>query len=123
MQVLIDSSVFIAESQYKINVFGQLNELIDGKKEFITLSTVKGELERLGEKESVRGLNTRIALKLLSKVNIVEVEGFNVDDSIVSYAEKNKCVVCTDDRELKSRLLKKGVRTIIIKGRRRLDFA
>ncbi len=123
MQVLIDSSVFIAESQYKINVFGQLNELIDGKKEFITLSTVKGELERLGEKDSVRGLNTRIALKLLSKVNIVEVEGFNVDDSIVSYAEKNKCVVCTDDRELKSRLLKKGVRTIIIKGRRRLDFA
>jgi len=123
VQVLIDSSVLIAGPQYKIDVLKQLKVLIEGEKEFITLSTVKRELERLSEKDSVRGLNARIALKTLSFLKVVEVEEGSVDDSIVEYAEKNKCIVCTDDRELKRRLKKAGVKTVIIKGRKKLDFA
>ncbi|MCL5011702.1 MAG: hypothetical protein M1594_02290 [Candidatus Marsarchaeota archaeon] len=123
MEILIDSSVLIAGPQYRIDVLRQLRDLIEGNKEFATLSTVKKELEKLVKKDSVRGLNAKMALKTVKELKIIEVKEGNVDNSIVDYAEKNKCVVCTDDRELKTRLRKAGVKTIIIKGKRKLDFA
>lgn len=123
MKILIDSSVLIAGPQYRINVLRQLEDLIEGKKEFITLSTVKKELEKLSEKDSIRGLNARSALKTVEGLKVIEVEGGNVDDSIVEYAENSRCAVCTDDRELKGRLKKAGVKAIIIKGKSKLDFA
>jgi rRNA-processing protein FCF1 len=123
VEILIDSSILIAGPQYRLNIFQQLNDLIEGKKEFMTLSTIKKELENLSRKTSVLGLNARRALKAVENLKIIEVEGKNADDSIVEYAEENKCIVCTDDRELKKKLKKIGVKTIIIKGRKKLDFA
>lgn len=123
MKILIDSSVLIAGPQYKINVLQQLNDLIEGKKEFITLSTIKKELENLSKKNSAVGLNARKALKTMEKIKVLEVEGENADNSILKYARKNKCIVCTDDRELKNKLVVIGVKTVLIKGGKKLDFA
>ncbi|MEM4702886.1 MAG: hypothetical protein QXP53_00125 [Candidatus Pacearchaeota archaeon] len=51
----------------------------------------------------------------LKKARYIEIEGENVDNAILEFAKKKKAIVATMDSELREKLKKEGIKTLILR--------
>src|SRR4030043_128832 len=97
LKVIVDSNALFVPFQFKIDVFSELEQLLNRRFSLILLSSVKRELETLAEKGSPKmRKNAAYALKLGEKctyVNVGDHENLQVDDVIVETAEKGRTPV------------------------------
>ncbi len=120
-KVLLDTNFLLVPYQFRIDIFEEIGELIDGPHSFILPSGVMGELEKLSKGKGKEGAAARFALKLLGARKPAEVKSSgNVDDWIVEYARGSGIVVATNDRRLRGRLKKNRVKVISVCSRSRL---
>jgi rRNA-processing protein FCF1 len=117
-QVILDTNALLVPHQHKVDVFAEIGRILSEPYELVTLSGVVDELGRLAGPGSRDGVAARIALQLLGAraVRVVPSEG-HVDRAIIAFAAENKAVVCTNDGELRSKLRKKGVRVLSMRGK------
>jgi rRNA-processing protein FCF1 len=121
---LFDTNFLLLPGLQGIDVFGELNRLVSESHQLATLSSVVGELEGMRKTASNRGVAANVALELIKqkKVRVHETH-LKADDSLLDYALKHEnTVVCTNDRELKRKLKKHGIRVISPKGRSYLTY-
>src|SRR4030065_240555 len=108
LKVIVDSNALFVPLQFKIDIFNELERLLNRRFSLVLLSSVKRELETLAEKGSPKTRkNAAYALKLGEKCKYVKVENdesSQVDDIIVDTAEKWKSPVFTNDVRLRNRL-------------------
>lgn len=112
MKFLFDTNFLLIPFTKKIDIFTELRKF-SFRISFVTLSSCLDELKK------VRPSLHKPVLDLVNvkKVKIVKSKG-DVDNSLLRYCLKNKAVLCTLDRDLKARALKKGLSVIGIRGRR-----
>ena len=126
LRVILDSNAFFVPFQLNIDIFYELEQLLEENLEFILLSPVKLELEGLAKKGSPKmRKNALYALKLANKCNYVEVDSsisVLADDIIVETAKKWKSPVFTNDRHLKKRLRNISVPVIYVRQKSRLEI-
>ena len=126
LKVIVDSNALFVPLQLKIDVFSDLERLLNRNFELILLSPVKRELEALAEKGSpMMRKNARYALKLAEKCKYVEVESSastHADDIIVKIAKEWSSPVFTNDRQLKKRLRDISVPVIYVRQKSRLEI-
>jgi rRNA-processing protein FCF1 len=117
--VIFDTNFILSCLKFGIS-FEDLGYVIEKNFEILVPSNVIYELKNLdlNKKDSIL---RNIALKLIDKYKTLELRG-NVDSSILSFTEKKKCIVCTNDRELRRALRKKGVSVIFIRNRKYLEL-
>ncbi|MCK4310237.1 MAG: hypothetical protein KAV80_02160 [Methanomicrobia archaeon] len=117
--VIFDTNFILSCLKFGIS-FEDLGNVIEKNFEILVPFNVIYELKNLdlNKKDSVL---RNIALKLIDKYKTLELRG-NVDSSILSFTEKKKCIVCTNDRELRRALRKKGVSVIFIRNRKYLEL-
>ncbi|MCK4636487.1 MAG: hypothetical protein KAT49_01255 [Methanomicrobia archaeon] len=117
--VIFDTNFILSCLKFGIS-FEDLGNVIEKTFEILVPSNVIYELKNLNlnKKDSIL---RNIALKLIDEYEILELRG-NVDSSILSFVEKKKCIVCTNDRELRRALRKKGVSVIFIRNRKYLEL-
>lgn len=122
-QVVLDTNFLLLPLQFKINIFKQIEEIIEAPHEFVVPSGVVGELKVIARGRGRDGSAARFALKLLEsgKARRVPSTG-NVDDWIVDYAAKEGAAVATNDMLLRNRLKKAGVKMIALRSRARLGL-
>lgn len=122
-EVVFDTNFLMLAHQFKVDIFGQLEELL-GAYEKVTCKGVIEELEKLGLGKGRDGVAARYALKLVGegRVKVRKNEG-EVDEWILRYCRSRGAVACTVDKELRERLKKEGVKVIILKGGKKLEFA
>ena len=117
--ILLDSNAFFVPIYFKIDIFSELNKIVDRNYELILISPVKKELETLIEKKSQK--NSKIAsfaLKLALECKLIDVkqpEERLTDDIIIAIAKEWKAIVFTNDRELKQRLRNISVPVIYVR--------
>ena len=116
--VLLDSNFLISCILFKIRI-ENIHELVDFKHKIVIPENVLEELRNLNIKGEER-ISRDLALKIVERYEVIKLEG-EVDSSILDFAEKNRCVVCTNDRELKKKLKKIGVPVIFIRGKSHLQ--
>src|SRR4030065_290495 len=108
LKVIVDSNALFVPLQFKIDIFSELERLLNRRFSLILLSSVKRELETLAEKGAPKTRrNAAYALKLGEKCKYVKVENdesSQVDDVIVDTAEKWRVPVFTNDVRLRKRL-------------------
>jgi|SRR5271157_4949525 len=123
LEAVLDTNFLMLAHQFKVNIFGELGELL-GEYRAVTCEGVVDELNRRCSGKGKEATAAKYALKLLKlgKVEIRSNEG-KVDDWIVSYCAMNGSVACTVDRELIGRLKREGVKVVILRGKSRLQFA
>ena len=126
MKVIFDSNFFFIPSQFQLDIFEELTNLLDQRFDPVLLSPTQEELERLAKESSpkMRG-QASLALKLAEKCRVVHVEkGLKEthDDLIVRMAVEWKCPTATNDRELRKRLRNLGVPVIFLRQRHRLEL-
>ncbi len=126
VKVIFDSNFFFIPSQFQLDIFEELTDLLNQRFDPILLSPTKKELQRLAKESSPKTRKqASLALKLAEKCRVVHVEkGLKEthDDVIVRVAEEWKGPVATNDRELRKRLRNLGVPVIFLRQRRRLEL-
>jgi rRNA-processing protein FCF1 len=123
--VIVDSNALFVPLQFKIDVFGELERLLNRRFELILLSPVRKELEILAAGGSPKTRRTAaFALKLAEKCRYVEVDSIAevVDDVIVKTAAKWRAPVFTNDAQLRKRLKDISVPVIYVRQKSRLEI-
>ena len=121
----MDSNAFFVPLQFKIDLFRDLESLLNRRFELILLSSVRRELEKIATEGSPRMRRmAAFALKLAEKCKYVEVKSSRkaVDDVIFEVADKWKMPVFTNDSQLRKRLRDISVPVIYVRQKSRLEI-
>lgn len=125
LKVILDSNALFVPLQFKLDIFEELNTLMNANYEPILLSPNRQELERLAKEGTPKTRkNASYALKMAEKCTLVETEDRDApaDDIIVEIANKWKCPVFTNDRLLRKRLRDINVPVIYVRQKSRLEI-
>jgi rRNA-processing protein FCF1 len=126
LKVILDSNALFVPLQFKIDVFSELERLLNKRFELILLSAVKRELERLAEKGAPRmRKNACLALRFAERCRLVEVDAeasVPVDDVVVEAAKDWGATVFTNDKQLRKRLRDISVPVIYVRQKSRLEI-
>lgn len=124
-QVVLDTNFLMLPFQFKIDIFSELEYLIDVSHAFVVSSGSVGELRRLSRKKGKDGMPARLALKMLeaNKGRVAVVRSDRpVDDWIVEHAGKSGAIVCTNDSGLRQRLKAMRVKVVSLRGKTKIGF-
>ncbi len=124
LRVVLDSNFLFLPSQFHLDIFEELANLLNQRFEPILLSSTQKELQGLTKSNSPKkGKQALLALKLAEKCRVIPVEKSLVetyDDVIVRVAAEWKSPVATNDRELRRRLRTLGLPVIFLRQKQRL---
>ena len=126
LKVIVDSNALFVPLQFRIDIFYELERLLNRRFDLILLSAVKRELETLAKKGSPKlRREAACALRLAEKCRLIEVEKgslVDVDDVIIKAAAEWKAIVFTNDEQLRKRLRDISVPVIYVRQKSRLEI-
>lgn len=124
-EVVVDTNFLLLPFQFRIDVFSELDYIIDEPFQLVLSSKVLSELKGLSKKMGKAGAGARFALKLIEtrKDNLKKITSKKpVDDWIVDYSKEQKAIVCTNDAALKKRLKKNRIKVIGLRTKTKLGY-
>jgi len=123
-QVILDSNFLFIPSQFQIDIFEELLNLLNQQFDPVLLSVTQQEILTMAKKGSPKmRKQASLARKLAQKCRIAQVKQGKEethDDVVVRIAQKWKCPVATNDRTLRERLRNKGIPVIFLREKARL---
>jgi rRNA-processing protein FCF1 len=124
VKVLIDTNAFTLPVQFGIDLFSELERIL-GAFEPLVLDGTLRELERLGAGCGKDASAARVGRILAERCTIVRAPSpkGSVDERIVWYAQKSRCVVVTNDGGLKDMLREHGIRVIGMRKKKTLEIS
>jgi rRNA-processing protein FCF1 len=123
--VILDSNALFVPLQFRIDIFQELETLLDRNFEPILISPVKREVEKLAAGDSPKmQKRAAYALKLAEKCRLIEVDegGGSADDAIVKAALELNAAVFTNDVQLKKRLRNINMPVIYVRQKSHLEI-
>ena len=113
-KILLDTSFLIDLVKFRIHL-EEIGKLVEEKHEFYIPIQVTDELKKK------KTWYAKAALKLIESLNlnIVENEEKDADKAILSLTNENT-LVATNDKKLRTKLKKFGIKTIYLKGKKYL---
>ncbi len=124
-RVVLDSNFLILPLTLRLDIFSEIERLLSGRVEFLVVSSVRKELEKLSSKNSEIGRRAAFALKLLDRciyVNLDLEQRTTVDETLVEFARQNKVIVATSDMPLRKKLRDINVPVIYVRDYSRLEL-
>jgi len=124
VKVILDSNFLMAPFQFHVDVFDELEYLLQKKIDFIVPSAVKLELTTISSRGGEGAAEASLALQLASRCRVVDVNlqpNETVDDAILKAAQKLTAIVATNDIELKKRLRDINVPVVYLRDKSKLE--
>jgi rRNA-processing protein FCF1 len=126
LKVILDSNALFVPLKFKLDIFVEVERLLNRNVDFVLLSPVKRELELLATKDSLKIRSEAVyALKFAEKCKYVAVdedEKLSTDDVIVKVAKAWNSPVFTNDRQLRRKLRDISVPVIYVRQKSRLEI-
>jgi len=125
VKVILDSNFLMVPFQFNIDIFQEIEYLLQKKVDFIVPSSVKLELTGISARGGEGASEASLALQLASRCRVVEVTlqpQETVDDAITKAAQKLSAVVATNDIELKRKLGEIHVPVIFMRDKSKLEI-
>jgi len=126
LKVILDSNFLLIPSQFKIDIFESMMNLLNQRHEPTILSSTLHELQTIRQKGPPKlRKQAQIALKLAEKCRVVKVEKSKDetnDDVIIRIAAEWRSPVATNDRELRKKLRNQNIPVIFLRGKSRLEL-
>ncbi|MFC1722800.1 PIN domain-containing protein [Nanoarchaeota archaeon] len=125
-QIVLDANFLMIPYQFKVDIFAEIERVMDEEFEIVTLDVVVDELIGLEEKENGRDKRAaKLGRSLLEAKNIRVLKtekNLNADNQIVNLAKSPDIVVATQDRELKRILRENSAKIIVLRGKNHLEL-
>jgi len=126
LKVILDSNFLLIPTQFKIDIFESMMNLLNQRHELTILSSTLHELQTIGQKGPPKlRKQAQVALKLAEKCRTVKIEKSKDetnDDVIVRIAAEWRSPVATNDRELRKKLRNQNIPVIFLRGESRLEL-
>ena len=126
LKTILDSNFLLVPAQLKIDVFEGLMNLLNQNYEAIVLSTTIDELRSLMTKGSPKlRKQAEMALELAEKCDLINVDRKpreTNDEVIIRVAQQKKCIVATNDSELRKRLRNISIPVVYVRQKSRLEL-
>ncbi len=123
VRVLLDTNALLMPAQFGIDLYDELMGLF-GDFEPITLEEVVGELSGLARGRGRDAAAARVGLAMARRSTVVPSGSAaeHVDDRVIEYARRERCIVVTNDRELRNALLREGIGVVAMRRARTLEL-
>jgi len=124
IKVILDSNFLMIPFQFKIDVFQEIEYLLQKKVDFVVPSAVKSELTGISSRGGEGAPEASLALQLASRCRVVDVTlepQETVDDAILKASQKLSAVVATTDIDLKKRLRAINVPVVYLREKSKLE--
>ena len=124
VKVILDSNFLMIPFQFNIDIFQEIEYLLQKRVDFVVPSAVKSELTGISSRGGEGAPEASLALQLASRCRVVEVSlesGESVDDAIVKASQKLGAVVATTDIALKKRLRDINVPVVYLRKKSKLE--
>ncbi|MBI5636075.1 hypothetical protein HY993_03890 [Candidatus Micrarchaeota archaeon] len=112
MNVVLDTNFLLLPIEKKLDVYEKIPLLFDDAVAFYTPRQCFDELMAKREEKKF-GAALELARK---KIRVVLVLSQKPDDAVVEACREYKAVAATNDRQLREKLKKAGVKTIFLRG-------
>lgn len=121
-EVILDTNFLMAVSQFKVDIFSEIERISDFKYELCIIDKTVDELESIIENQ--KGKNkaaAKLALSIIKtkKLKKIKTPEGTVDDLIIKISNKDT-IVATQDMELKRKLREKRVPMIVLRQKKYL---
>lgn len=120
MKVLLDTNALMVPEQFGVDIFSEMLRL--GYAEHLVPGAVQRELEYLTKKAEtgLDKLAAKVGLGLAKRCQIITSED-DADYALETLAIMENAAVFTNDKELKKRLIRKGITVIYLRQGRYLE--
>ncbi|NOZ58028.1 MAG: twitching motility protein PilT [Euryarchaeota archaeon] len=123
MLVLLDSNFLLLPFQYRIDIFAEIEALLNTRPRYAVPEQVLRELEQLSSRGGKLGKFARSAIALAEqRCSVVSVDAENADEALEKLAERGT-IICTNDKVLKEKVRKRGSAVIFLRERQKLAVA
>ena len=122
--VVPDTNFLIYAFKHRINFDYELERALNAKYKIVILKCIHDELQKLKKELSGKEkLSVSLALKMIEKYEIIDYsKGTYTDEMIINFAKENKnVIVCTNDKELKNKLIELNIPIIFIRQKNYFD--
>ena len=128
IKIVFDTNFLIDIFRFKISLEG-IENYLEGKAEFFIPGSVKKELEKIGKKRIKESKYAKLALKLLEKNKIRELEekyiglGKNKGtDYILLELAKAGYIIATNDAKLRKRIKELNAKIIYLRNKKKIEM-
>lgn len=121
MKFLLDANFLMIPGKFRVDIFRELEKF--GKPELFTLDLVAKELAKASKGKGRDAFFAKFGLFLVQDkdIGILESQAGKADSSLLELSQKG-FVVCTQDRLLTSRILKKGGKVVFLRQGKYLEM-
>jgi rRNA-processing protein FCF1 len=121
--VILDTNFLIDLVKFKIDL-DEIGNLVDEPYKLLVPNLVINELIKISSTKTKHSRGASLALEMvkLRDIDILACEKTSVDEAIVNTADKDT-MVATNDRELRKRLKRLGIKTIYLRARKHLAIS
>ncbi len=126
LKIILDSNFLLVPAQFKLDIFEGIMSVLNQNYESIVLSTTIDELRSIMERGAPKlRKQAEMALKLAEKCDLTIVDrkhGETNDEVIIRIAQQKKCIVATNDSELRKRLRNISIPVVYVRQKSRLEL-
>ena len=126
LKIILDSNALFVPLQFGIDIFTEIEKVVQQRYELVLLSPVKCELDALSKKAAPKiRKNASYALKLAEKCRFIKIQSnasTTTDDIILKTATEWRSPVFTNDRQLRKRLRDISMPVIYVRHKSRLEI-
>lgn len=118
-KLLLDTNFLTVPFQFKVDIFQELERIFSENYSIFTLDRCIKEGKKIEN-----GKYKELIEKLTDEkpIEIIETSSkLKTDDLILQYSKK-EFVVCTNDKELKNKILKEKNPVVVLRGKTRLEL-
>lgn len=122
-KIILDTNFCTIPFQFKLDIFSEIERIVHEKYQVCILDKTLDELKNIIEKQRGKNkVNAKLALQLLKhkKVKIIKTKDEKYVDKLILDMVDKDYIVCTQDKELKKKLKKKGIKVIIMRQKKYL---
>lgn len=120
-KIILDTNFLTIPYQFNVDIFEEIDRIMEEDYELITLDKVVEELKRM--KRGKDAIAARIGLELIKKKNIkvIKTDEKKVDNAIVKLANKGM-IVATNDKVLREKIKNKNVKVLYLRSKKHLEM-
>jgi len=122
-KILLDSNFLTIPHQFKVDIFEEINRVVDENYGLMTTQGVIDELKNMAKHKGKHSVAAKMGLELLKrmKVKVIKTDIKPVDEEILKICDENT-IVATNDKKLRKKLKSRKLKTIYLRGKKRLEI-
>jgi rRNA-processing protein FCF1 len=122
-RIILDTNFLTVPYQLKVDIFEEIDKLMEEDYELATLNGVIEELKKLSKSKGRDSIAAQIALELIKRKNvkIINTEEKKVDSAILKIADENT-IIATNDKNLRKKIKNKNLKALYLRSKKRLEM-